>query len=88
MDLGAELENALFTESNLTELCSSGLSAVQEFKSFSLYLCWSLGQFTFSSAGAKCWKASATKMQKCEQELYELLITIKQMWICECESSQ
>lgn len=34
MDLGAELENALFTESNLTELCSNGLSLYKNLKVF------------------------------------------------------
>ena len=34
MDLGAELENALFTESNLTELCSNGLSLCKNLKVF------------------------------------------------------
>lgn len=64
MDLGAELENALFTESNLTELCSNGLSLCKNENVFSLYLCWSLGLLTFFSVGAKYWKASATKNAK------------------------
>lgn len=35
MDLGAELENALFTKSNLTELFSNGLSLCRNLKVFS-----------------------------------------------------
>lgn len=60
MDLGAELENALFTESNLTELRSNGATLSKNFKVFLSVCAVALVSSLSVQSGPNSEKASAT----------------------------